>query len=142
MPKKNNNKKSFKLLKKKFFKKNKLSFGNVGIRLLNTILIKSTNMIKFILIFKKVIRKSKKTLKYFWINSVFSFSKTYKVKGSRMGKGKGKLSFWLSKNSIGSFLVEFLGIRIGRIKIFLKKLQVLLNSRLFLNKTANCWQLL
>jgi len=86
-------------------------------------------MIRFLLIFKKVVRKSNRTVRFFWVNMVFSYSKTYKVKGSRMGKGKGKISFWLSKNSISTFLVEFFGVRLGRVRVFMRKIQVLLNSK-------------
>lgn len=44
----------------------------------------------------------------FWIrNSLFNFSKTSKPKDSRMGKGKGKISLYVNRLSLGNIIIEF-----------------------------------
>lgn len=47
---------------------------------------------------------------------------TKKVSGSRMGKGKGKLSGWVAIISLKTNLFEFKNLRVGRANYYLRQL--------------------
>ena len=51
-----------------------------------------------------------------------------------MGKGTGKLNGWVAKSKSGSSLIEFKGIRYGRIKYYFSQFNFKTYSKLLLKK--------
>jgi large subunit ribosomal protein L16 len=92
-------------LKKFKINNNELSFGSVGLKALESGVI-NKNQIESAR--KILIRKTNRQIKI-WINIVFNYSVTSKPLGTRMGKGKGKISHYCSKISGGTILLEVLG---------------------------------
>ena len=125
-PRKIKHEKSFRLKKFVKYKPSKLNFGDIGLKLLTSLVITSLHLSRYLILLKKLTRKSDKTLRYFWLNFPVSIPFTEKAKGSRMGKGKGKVFIWGAKLNSGKFFVEFKGLRFGRslasLKIFSSRL--------------------
>ena len=76
----------------KFSKNSKLSFGCAGLLLLQPIKLNSKQLFRYKLFLKKSSRRSDRTLRSSWFNLFPHIPISRKVKGARMGKGKGKLS--------------------------------------------------
>ena len=112
-----------------FFKRLKLSYGIAGLYLLQPLKLTSKQIFKYKLFLKKSTRKSDKTLRFMWFNIFPHLPLTRKVEGSRMGKGKGKLSTWLIEISAGNYLFEFKNLRPGRLKYFLSQISLRLPSK-------------
>ena len=70
----------------------KLIFGDAGLVLTKPLIINSKKMFRLKLFLKKAARRSDKTGRKVWVNAFPHLPLTKKVIGSRMGKGKGKLS--------------------------------------------------
>ena len=70
----------------------KLSFGQTGLCLLHPTRINSRSLFRLKLFLKKSSRKSDNTGRKLWFNAFPHLPLTKKSVGSRMGKGKGKLS--------------------------------------------------
>lgn len=113
----------------KFSKNSKLSFGCAGLLLLQPIKLNSKQLFRYKLFLKKAYKRSDKTLRYVWFNMFPHLPITKKVKGSRMGKGKGKLSGWSISLSSGLFILEFKNLRPGRLNYFTHQLQHKLVSK-------------
>ena len=64
-----------------------------------------------------------------WFNIFPHLPLTRKVEGSRMGKGKGKLTTWLIEISAGNYLFEFKNLRSGRLKYFLNQISLRLPAK-------------
>jgi len=93
------------LKKFKINKNNVLNFGIIGLKAaesgsLNKNQIESARKV----IIKKMNRKVK-----LWITIGFNVSVTAKPLGTRMGKGKGKITHYCSKVSTGTTIFEILG---------------------------------
>ena len=73
-------------------KTSELSFGQCGLRLLSPTRINSKSLFRLKLFLKKSSRKSDNTGRKLWFNAFPHLPLTKKSVGSRMGKGKGKLS--------------------------------------------------
>ena len=86
-------------------------------------------MFRLKLFLKKSARRTDKTSRKVWINTFPHIPLTKKVIGSRMGKGKGKLSIWFNKLSTGVIFIEVKNLRPGRAKYFLKQTQNKLKSK-------------
>jgi large subunit ribosomal protein L16 len=92
-------------LKKFKINNNILSFGSVGLKAVESGII-NKNQIESAR--KILIRKTNRKVKI-WINIVFDYSVTAKPLGTRMGKGKGKISHYASKVTGGTIIFEILG---------------------------------
>lgn len=92
-------------LKKFEFKSNKLRFGTVGLKALESGSL-TYNQIESArqIISKKTKRKSK-----IWIKIFTYLPITSKPIGIRMGKGKGKIACWGAKISTGTIIFELSG---------------------------------
>jgi len=107
--------KSFRLKKLKTYKRTKLAYGNSGIKVLNSLLLTARHISKFILIFKRYTKRSNKTFRNFWVNFPVNIPFSEAAKGSRMGKGKGKVTTWGFRISSGNYFLELKGLRYGRL---------------------------
>lgn len=92
-------------LKKFEFKANSLNFGSIALKstqsgILNNKQIEAARKI----LTKKTNRKAK-----IWLKLSFSLPITAKPIGTRMGKGKGKISNWAAKIKAGSIIFEIAG---------------------------------
>lgn len=101
-----NNRKIFRKSKLKNFKHNsKLNFGKFGLKALES---GSLNL-KQIESARKVITKKTERQSKFWIKISFSYALTKKPLGTRMGKGKGKITFFYARIKKGAILFEISG---------------------------------
>lgn len=99
----------------------KLHFGHAGLLLTKPLFINSKKMFRLKLFLKKSARRTDKTSRRVWVNTFPHIPLTKKVIGSRMGKGKGKLSIWFNKLSTGVILIELKNLRKGRATYFLSQ---------------------
>lgn len=107
-PKKTKYKKTKKgKLNKLEFKTNKLKFGTIGLKAVNSATI-SARQIEAAR--QAISRKIKKKGKL-WIRIFPDVPITAKSVASRMGKGKGSLSHWGAKIKGGSVLIEICGVK-------------------------------
>ena len=111
----------------RFFKG--LCFGHAGLIITKSLFINSKKMFRLKIFLKKSARKTDKTSRRVWINTFPHIPLTKKVIGSRMGKGKGKLSIWYNRLSIGVIFIELKNLRKGRSIYFLKQTQNKLKSK-------------
>ena len=118
-----------KLRKFQFFKKSKLSFGNSGLYLIQSLRLNSKQIFRYKLFIKKSVRKVDKTLRFVWFNLFPHLPLTRKVEGSRMGKGKGKLVGWIIEYKPGIYLFEFKNLRNGRLEYFIKQILLKIPSK-------------
>ena len=89
-------------LKKFEFKVNNLKFGTLGLKAIQSGIIKSNQLVAA----KQAITKKIKKKGKLWMNIFTNFSVTAKPIGTRMGKGKGSISHWVAKVSCGTILFE------------------------------------
>ena len=108
---------------------NNLCFGHSGLVITKPFFINSKKMFRLKIFLKKSSRKTDKTSRRVWVNTFPHIPLTKKVIGSRMGKGKGKLSIWYNKLSIGVIFIELKNLRKGRSTYFLKQAQNKLKSK-------------
>lgn len=92
-------------LKKFKINNNVLSFGSVGLKAIESGIVNKNQLESAR---KVLIRKTNRKIKI-WINLVFNYSVTAKPLGTRMGKGKGKITHYCSKVSGGTIIFEVLG---------------------------------
>ena len=109
--------------------KKNLNFGQVGLILLQPIRLNSKRLFRIKLFLKKAAKRSESTRRKVWINAFPHLPLTKKVIGSRMGKGKGKLSIWSTLLFTGHLLLEFKNLRNGRAKHYLRQAQYKLKSK-------------
>lgn len=100
-----------------------LTFGHVGLFLTQPLLINSKKMFRIKIFLKRAARRGDKTLRKIWVNTFPHIPLTKKVIGSRMGKGKGKLSIWYNKITTGSVFIETRNLRTGRAVYYLRQAQ-------------------
>lgn len=84
---------------------NTLNFGIIGLKAAES---GSINKNQIESARKIIIKKTNRKVKI-WINIVFNISVTAKPLGTRMGKGKGKITHYCSKVSAGTTIFEILG---------------------------------
>lgn len=100
-----------------------LAFGHIGLVLTQPLLINSKKMFRLKIFLKRAARRGDKTLRKVWVNTFPHLPLTKKVIGSRMGKGKGKLSIWYNKVTTGSIFIETRNLRVGRAVYYLRQAQ-------------------
>lgn len=113
-----------KLRKVKFFSSSSnLIYGQVGLILVQPLRLNSRKIFRLKLFLKKAARRSDQTQRRVLVNAFPHLPITKKPAGSRMGKGKGRLSIWHSLLPTGHILVEFKNIRPGRALYFLNQVR-------------------
>jgi large subunit ribosomal protein L16 len=100
-----------------------LSYGHVGLKVLQPLQFNSKQLFRLKILIKKSSRKYDRTKRKVWLNTFPHLPITRKVSGSRMGKGKGKLSGWCSRTAPGINLVEFYNLRLGRALYYCKQVK-------------------
>lgn len=106
-PKKTKYKKTKKgKLPKLNFKSNKLKFGVVGLKAMESGSISSRQLEAA----RQAITRKMKRKGKLWLRIYPSISVTSKPAAVRMGKGKGSVSHWVSKVGAGSVLLELCGV--------------------------------
>nr|QPL15912.1 ribosomal protein L16 [Strombidium sp.] len=111
----------------------KLVYGQYGLVTLQPLKLYSKQIFRFKLFLKKGAKRADKTKRQVWFNMFPHLPLTRKVSGSRMGKGKGKLSGWVSVVTTKTNLFEFKNLRIGRAYYYLNQMRYKLQI-----KTAIC----
>lgn len=88
------------------YKSNKLKFGTIGLKAISSGTVSARNIeATRRAVVRKLQRKGKVWLKIFPDRQV-----TNKPSESRMGKGKGAISFWASKVARGQIILEIAGV--------------------------------
>lgn len=95
------------------FKSNKLKFGTVGLKAVNSALISSRQIEASRQAISRKIKKKGKI----WIKIFPDTPVTAKSISSRMGKGKGAFSHWAAKVKGGTVLFEICGVKDSKIVI-------------------------
>ena len=107
-PKKTKYKKTKKGKLKKFeFKKNKLQFGTIGLKAVNSAIISARHIEASRQAMSRKIKKKGKI----WIRIFPDLPITSKPISSRMGKGKGSVSHWGARLKGGTVLFEICGVK-------------------------------
>lgn len=106
----------------KLWSSHNLSYGTSGIRIQQALHLSAKRIYRLKLFLKRAVRKSDRTQRYMWFCAFPHLPLTRKGKGSRMGKGAGKLSTWWVRLKPGIILVEFKHLRYGRIVYFFKQI--------------------
>lgn len=107
-PKKTKYKKTKKgKLNKLEFKKNKLRFGTVGLKAVNSAIISARHIEASRQAISRKIKKKGKL----WIRIFPDLPITAKSLAARMGKGKGAVSHWGARVTAGSVIFEICGIK-------------------------------
>ena len=106
-PKKFKYKKQFKgLIKGKTNRGNKIIYGNIGLKSLETTRLTSRQIEAG----RKVIVRHMKRLGYLWIRVFPHTPITSKPTEIRMGKGKGSVDYWAAKIKPGQIIYEISGV--------------------------------
>lgn len=100
-----------------------LLFGQAALQILQPMNISGKNLFRIKIFIKKGARRTDKTSRKVWLNAFPHLPLTKKVSGSRMGKGKGKLSGWYGKLPSGINLIEYRNLRNGRSTYFLRQIK-------------------
>lgn len=116
-----------------------LRYGEAGLLTLQPLRLTSTQIFRFKLLLKKAVKKAERTKRFAWFNIFPHLPLTKKQKGSRMGKGVGKLATWEIRLRGGLFLFEFKNLRPGRSMYFGKQIaaRIPTQSRLVFNSTKH-----
>jgi len=104
-------------------RKSKLLYGQVGLTLLQPLRLKNKQILRIKLFIKKSSKRSDKTTRKSWLTAFPHIPLSKKTAGSRMGKGKGKLSTWVAELSSGVTLLEVKNLRPGRALYFMNQLR-------------------
>lgn len=103
-------------LKKLEFKANRLTFGDMGLKAVESGIINSRQIEA---VRQAVSRKTKRKAKI-WIKIFPNLPITSKPSGARMGKGKGQVSHWGARVQSGTVLLEISGSNVAILKEALK----------------------
>ena len=111
------------------YKPGRLEYGSYGIQIFQPLQLTSKQIFRLTILLKHSSRKSEKTKRSYWFNVFPHLPLTRKVKGSRMGKGIGKLKLWYSLIAAGCVLLEFKHLRKGRALYYASQIQGKLNIK-------------
>lgn len=89
------------------FKANKLQFGNIGLKAINSAIITARQIEAARQAISRKIKKKGKI----WIRIFPDLPITAKPISARMGKGKGSLSHWSARVKGGTMLFEIIGVK-------------------------------
>ena len=98
------------------FKANKLNFGTIGLKTIESGLINS----KQIEAARQAIARKTKRKSKIWVKIFPDLPITSKSVGVRMGKGKGQVSHWAAKVRSGTIIFEICGLNVNTIISSLK----------------------
>lgn len=98
-----------------------LSYGDCGLRVLRPLRMSAKRIFRLKVYLKKAVKKPDLTKRRVWFNIFPHMPLTKKPKGTRMGKGSGKLNTWAVHLGGGAFILEFKNLRPGRARYFFKK---------------------
>jgi len=115
----------------RIFSESKRSYGPLTIRLRQTFQISAKKIFRLKLFLKRATKRSDWTKRRMSVSLFPHLPLTKKPKGMRMGKGKGKLSTWLTIVPAGKNIVSFRNLRWGRFIYFFKQLQFKFPVRLY-----------
>ena len=93
-------------LSKLEFKTNKLQFGTVGLKAINSAIVTARQIEAT----RRAITRKIKRAGKLWIRIFPNLPITSKPTESRMGKGKGAVSHWVSRVSAGTIIFELCGL--------------------------------
>jgi len=96
---------------------NRLTFGTIGLKSLESAKISARQLESA----RKVIRKGLNKLGILWTLPFPYFPVTKKSLGTRMGKGKGNVSFWVCRLIKGDLLFEISGISLNQASRIIRK---------------------
>ena len=111
-----------------FFSNTKLRYGQVGLVLVQVLRLNSKRIFRIKLFLKKASRRGDLTRRGILVNAFPHLPITKKPAGSRMGKGKGRLSIWYVELPVGHVFIELKNLRRGRAFHFLRQSSLRLNS--------------
>jgi hypothetical protein len=80
--------------------------------------------LKLSFVAKRLAKRPERSLRKFWITPSYVLNLTYKSKGARMGKGKGKKTVRTARFFPGKPFLEFSNVRSGKIFYFIKFLNL------------------
>lgn len=107
-------------------------FGNAAFQPTSLVVLTSRFITRFILFLKKIVRKRDKSQRRYWLAPRSFLRVTLKSKGARMGKGKGKHVVLIQRFQPFINFIEFAGVRTGRLRRYLYKLNTRMSSRFIL----------
>ena len=93
--------------------RSKLSFGEVGVQLLQPMWVNGRQISRLKILIRRGTKRAATTRRRVKVNLFPNLPVTRKVAGSRMGKGKGKLAGWVSQTRSGVTVVEYRSLRVG-----------------------------
>jgi len=137
-PRKFKYKNIFKRRSFRFFKNSgslNLRYGDVGLLIMQPLRLNSKHIFRQKLLIKKGSRKYDITKRKVWFNIFPHIPLSRKVEGSRMGKGTGKLSGWITELPAGIILFEYKNLRSGRAAYYCEQVKARLpvKSRIIKN---------
>lgn len=103
------------------WRNSQLSYGDCGLRVLRPLRMSAKRIFRLKVYLKKAVKKPDLTRRRVWFNIFPHMPLTKKPKGTRMGKGSGKLNTWAVSLGGGAFILEFKNLRPGRSRYFFKK---------------------
>lgn len=107
----------------------KLIYGNSGLLILQPLRLNSKQIYRIKLLVKKGSRKTDISKRKVWFNIFPHLPLSRKVTGSRMGKGTGKLSSWMTELPSGIFLFEYRNLRQGRAFYYFNQIRHRLSTK-------------
>jgi len=119
------------------YKQNTLSYGDSSFINQSPLLLSYSFLLKFTLFLKRIAQKREKTMRYYYFKPLSFLKITKQSKGSRMGKGKGKTILKVQRFSPMQSFIEFRGVRVGRLVMFLNLINVRSPANFALNFSKN-----
>jgi len=107
------------------------TFGSASFVPLSPVIVTSLFLTRFLLFFKRIVRKKDKTLRKFWLTPKSLLRVSKQSKGARMGKGKGKHIIFIQRTKPFTNFVEFSRVREGRLRFFLNKFNSKMSTLFF-----------
>lgn len=101
----------------------KLVYGDLGLMIMQPLRLNSKHIFRQKLLIKRGSRKYDITKRKVWFNIFPHIPLSRKVEGSRMGKGTGKLSGWITELPAGICLFEYKNLRTGRAEYYCNQVQ-------------------
>lgn len=114
-----------------------LLYGHFNLRLLQPLWVTGKQIFRYKIFLKKSVKRSDKTSRKIWFNLFPHLPLSKKVAGSRMGKGKGKLSGWVGQLSSGVNMFEFKNLRPGRAVYFINQIRHRLPVKSIMSKSSS-----
>jgi large subunit ribosomal protein L16 len=104
-------------------RKENLLYGHFALRILQPLWVTGKQIFRYKIFLKKAVKRSDKTSRKIWFNLFPHLPLSKKIAGSRMGKGKGKLSGWVGQLSSGVNIFEIKNVRPGRATYFVNQIR-------------------